>query len=84
MPDWPTNQPIRRPPTYDGKVIYEGELGVVIGKRCFNITEARAGDYIFGYTCVNDVTAVDLLKKDFLSSSGRVARALTPSVCSAQ
>jgi 2-keto-4-pentenoate hydratase/2-oxohepta-3-ene-1,7-dioic acid hydratase in catechol pathway len=61
---WPANQPIRRPPTYDGKILYEGELGVVMGKRCFNITEAQAGDYIFGYTCVNDVTAVDLLKKD--------------------
>lgn len=61
---WPTNQPIKRPPTYAGKVIYEGELGIVIGKKCFNITEAQAGDYIFGYTCVNDVTAVDLLKKD--------------------
>jgi 2-dehydropantoate 2-reductase len=37
---------------------------VVIGKKCFNISEAEAGDYIFGYTCVNDVTAVDLLRKD--------------------
>ena len=27
-------------------------------------SEAEAGDYIFGYTCVNDVTAVDLLRKD--------------------
>jgi 2-keto-4-pentenoate hydratase/2-oxohepta-3-ene-1,7-dioic acid hydratase in catechol pathway len=61
---WPANQPIKRPSTYDGKIIYEGELGVVIGKNCFNITEAQAGDYIFGYTCVNDVTAVDLLKKN--------------------
>jgi ketopantoate reductase/2-keto-4-pentenoate hydratase/2-oxohepta-3-ene-1,7-dioic acid hydratase in catechol pathway len=60
----PAGQPIRRPPTYDGKIIYEGELGVVIGKTCFNISEAEAGDYIFGYTCVNDVTAVDLLKKN--------------------
>jgi 2-keto-4-pentenoate hydratase/2-oxohepta-3-ene-1,7-dioic acid hydratase in catechol pathway len=61
---WPTNQPINRPPTYDGRIIYEGELGIVIGKKCFNIAEAQAGDYIFGYTCVNDVTAVDLLKKN--------------------
>ena len=56
--------PIERPATYAGKIIYEGELGVVIGKKCFNISEAEAGDYIFGYTCVNDVTAVDLLRKD--------------------
>src|SRR5579864_8395162 len=61
---WPANQPIQRPATYAGKIIYEGELGVVIGKKCFNISEAEAGDYIFGYTCVNDVTAVDLLRKD--------------------
>jgi ketopantoate reductase/2-keto-4-pentenoate hydratase/2-oxohepta-3-ene-1,7-dioic acid hydratase in catechol pathway len=60
----PANKPIERPATYSGKIIYEGELGVVIGKKCFNITEAEAGDYIFGYTCVNDVTAVDLLRKD--------------------
>ena len=61
---WPANKPIERPATYAGKIIYEGELGVVIGKKCFNIGEAEAGDYIFGYTCVNDVTAVDLLRKD--------------------
>ena len=61
---WPAGRPIERPATYTGKIIYEGELGVVIGKKCFNITEAEAGDYIFGYTCVNDVTAVDLLRKD--------------------
>ena len=61
---WPAGKPIERPATYAGKIIYEGELGVVIGKKCFNITEAEAGDYIFGYTCVNDVTAVDLLRKD--------------------
>jgi ketopantoate reductase/2-keto-4-pentenoate hydratase/2-oxohepta-3-ene-1,7-dioic acid hydratase in catechol pathway len=60
----PANKPIERPATYTGKIVYEGELGVVIGKKCFNITEAEAGDYIFGYTCVNDVTAVDLLRKD--------------------
>jgi len=61
---WPANKPIQRPATYTGKIIYEGELGVVIGKKCFNISEAEAADYIFGYTCVNDVTAVDLLRKD--------------------
>jgi 2-dehydropantoate 2-reductase len=61
---WPANRPIQRPATYAGKIIYEGELGVVIGKKCFNISEAEAADYIFGYTCVNDVTAVDLLRKD--------------------
>jgi 2-keto-4-pentenoate hydratase/2-oxohepta-3-ene-1,7-dioic acid hydratase in catechol pathway/ketopantoate reductase len=59
----PHGQPIVRPKTYAGRILYEGELGVVIGKRCFNISEAEANDVIFGYTCVNDVTAVDLMKK---------------------
>jgi ketopantoate reductase/2-keto-4-pentenoate hydratase/2-oxohepta-3-ene-1,7-dioic acid hydratase in catechol pathway len=59
----PAGEPIRRPPSYDGRIVYEGELGVVIGKQCSNISEAEAKDYIFGYTCVNDVTAVDLMKK---------------------
>src|SRR3546814_2799685 len=40
---------IRRPKSYDGPVVYEGELGIVIGKRCGEISEAEAADYIFGY-----------------------------------
>ena len=36
---------------------YEGELGVVIGRRCKNVKHADALDYVFGYTIVNDVTA---------------------------
>lgn len=55
---------IRKPLHYDGKVIFEGELGVVIGKRATVVRESDAAEHIFGYTCVNDVTAVDLLKKD--------------------
>jgi 2-dehydropantoate 2-reductase len=60
----PPGAPIVRPKSYSGRILYEGELGVVIGKRCANVSEAEAKDYIFGYTCVNDVTAVDLLKKN--------------------
>ncbi|MGH7008500.1 MAG: 2-dehydropantoate 2-reductase [Stellaceae bacterium] len=56
--------PIERPNSYSGRIVYEGELGVVIGKKCSMVSEAEAPGYIFGYTCVNDVTAVDLLKKD--------------------
>jgi len=36
---------------------YEGELGVVIGKRCRNVSRADALGVVFGYTVVNDVTA---------------------------
>ena len=43
---------------------FEGELGVVIGKRARNVKAADASGYILGYTCVNEVTARDLQKKD--------------------
>jgi len=52
------------PAHYDGKVVYEGELGVVIGKTCRGVSEADAEAAIFGYTCVNDVTALDTLTGD--------------------
>ena len=60
----PGGQPIRRPNSYDGKVVYEGELGIVIGRRCKEVSEAEAPDYIFGYTCINDVTAIEIINKD--------------------
>ncbi|MFO1351107.1 MAG: fumarylacetoacetate hydrolase family protein [Gammaproteobacteria bacterium] len=60
----PGNAVIHKPRSYDGKVIFEGELGIVIGKVCRGVSEAQAAEHIFGYTCVNDVTAVDLLNKD--------------------
>lgn len=57
-------EPIRRPTGYDGPVVFEGELGVVIGKRCRNVSEAEVDGCIFGYTCVNDVTARQILRSD--------------------
>jgi 2-keto-4-pentenoate hydratase/2-oxohepta-3-ene-1,7-dioic acid hydratase in catechol pathway len=45
-------------------VIYEAELGIVIGRTCKNADEAIAADSIFGYTCVNDVTALQVLDAD--------------------
>ncbi|HVY58890.1 MAG TPA: fumarylacetoacetate hydrolase family protein [Xanthobacteraceae bacterium] len=55
---------IRRPGSYDGRIVYEGELGIVIGRRCRNVSEAEAAAYVFGYTCVNDVTAADVINKN--------------------
>ena len=55
---------IRPPPGHSGRVIYEGELGLVIGRRCTNVSEEEAADAIFGLTCVNDVTALDTLNAD--------------------
>jgi 2-keto-4-pentenoate hydratase/2-oxohepta-3-ene-1,7-dioic acid hydratase in catechol pathway len=46
------------------RVDYEGELAVVIGKQTKWVNESEAFDYIFGYTCINDVTARDLQVKD--------------------
>lgn len=48
------------PRGYGGRVVYEGELGVVIGRRCKDVDEAGAEAAIFGYVCVNDVTATEL------------------------
>jgi 2-keto-4-pentenoate hydratase/2-oxohepta-3-ene-1,7-dioic acid hydratase in catechol pathway len=46
------------------RVDYEAELGVIIARECKNAAAIEAEDYIFGFTCVNDVTARDLQKKD--------------------
>ena len=47
------------------RVDHEGELGVVIGKRCYRLRESDdVRPYILGYTCINDVTARDLQEKD--------------------
>jgi 2-keto-4-pentenoate hydratase/2-oxohepta-3-ene-1,7-dioic acid hydratase in catechol pathway len=51
-------------PKVSERVDYEGELGVVIGKRARNVKKADAANYILGYTCVNDVSARDLQRKD--------------------
>jgi len=55
---------IHRPAAYSGKTTYEGELGIVIGKTATAISPKRADDFIFGYTCVNDITANDILGRD--------------------
>ena len=61
---WRTARPSACRQSYAGKVVYEGELGIVIGKRCKAVSEADAPAYIFGYTCINDVTAAEILNKD--------------------
>jgi len=55
---------IEPPATYDGRVCYEGELGIVIGARAKAVSLEDAEAAIFGYTCVNDVTAADLFSRD--------------------
>ncbi len=57
-------RPIPVPAAYDGRVAYEGELAIVIGRRARAVSVADAPAHIFGYTCANDVTAMELIGRD--------------------
>ena len=57
------DEPIRIP-TGLGEIHYESELAVVIGRRAMRVAARDARDYVLGLTCMNDVTARDLQKKD--------------------
>ncbi len=61
-----------RIPDMSNWVEHEAELAVVIGKRTRDIPPEKATESILGYTCLNDVTARDLQKKDvqFTRSKG--------------
>lgn len=59
------NDHIEHPKNYDGEVFFEGELGIVVGKQVKDLDSSmEAKSAIFGYTCINDVTAFGLLKND--------------------
>jgi len=47
-----------------GRIDHEAEMGVVIGSRASQVREQDASRYVFGVTCVNDVTARELQAKD--------------------
>ncbi|MCA1625848.1 MAG: fumarylacetoacetate hydrolase family protein [Acidobacteria bacterium] len=52
-------------PAQSNQVEHEGELAIVMGRSCKNLSEAdNPLEYILGYICLNDVTARDLQKKD--------------------
>ena len=57
------NEPICSP-AGDHKIVFEGELGIVIGKTCKAVSETHAEGYVFGYTCANDVTAANIVNLD--------------------
>ncbi|MGY4827739.1 fumarylacetoacetate hydrolase family protein [Sphaerotilaceae bacterium SBD11-9] len=57
-------QAIRAPAHYEGRVAYEGELALVIGKTASAVSVEAAAAHIFGYTCTNDVTAMELIGRD--------------------
>ena len=58
-------------PRISNNVHFEGELGVVIGRRARHISKAQAFEYVRGYTCVNDVTARDIQRKDVQFTRGK-------------
>jgi 2-keto-4-pentenoate hydratase/2-oxohepta-3-ene-1,7-dioic acid hydratase in catechol pathway len=51
-------------PPQSQRVEHEAEIGVVIGARARDVSEADALAHVAGYTCVNDVTARDLQRTD--------------------
>jgi 2-keto-4-pentenoate hydratase/2-oxohepta-3-ene-1,7-dioic acid hydratase in catechol pathway len=58
-----TNTPARLP-SFSKQVDWEAELGVVIGKQCRHVSEAKAFDVVAGYLIVNDLSARDLMKRE--------------------
>jgi 2-keto-4-pentenoate hydratase/2-oxohepta-3-ene-1,7-dioic acid hydratase in catechol pathway len=58
-------------PAASERVEHEAELGVVIGRRLRDASEREAREAIFGLTCVDDVTARDLQKKDVQFTRGK-------------
>lgn len=66
------NKPIILPHMAPNEVDYEGELAIIIGKRVKNTEQAKALDYVFGYTCANDVSARDCqIKTDVQWARGK-------------
>jgi 2-keto-4-pentenoate hydratase/2-oxohepta-3-ene-1,7-dioic acid hydratase in catechol pathway len=53
-----------RKPRCEGKVAFEGELAIVIGRSCSGVSVADAPDHVFGYTCANDVTVSEIIGRD--------------------
>ena len=58
-------------PPVTKRVDHEAELGVVIGRVATRVSEEEAMSYVFGYTCVNDVTARDFQKQDQVFTRGK-------------
>jgi 2-keto-4-pentenoate hydratase/2-oxohepta-3-ene-1,7-dioic acid hydratase in catechol pathway len=57
---------------YSQKVEHEGELAIIIGRRCSQLSDAEdALSFVLGYTCLNDVTARDLQKSDVQFTRGK-------------
>lgn len=67
-----------RLPDLSHAVSYEGELAVVIGKRCSKVKSGEAMDYVFGYSCINDVTDQTMTKEDMIWARGKGCDTFAP------
>ena len=65
-------------PASSTQVDYEAELAVVIGRRARNVSASRALDYVFGYTCLNDVSARDFQFADGQWQRGKSCDTFAP------
>ena len=65
------NEEIVYPSHMSKRVDYEGELAIVIGREARMVEEQDTENYIFGYTCINDITARDLQKIDIQFTRGK-------------
>ena len=72
------NEEIIYPSHMSKRVDYEGEIAVVIGQETYMVEEEHAGEYIFGYTCINDITARDLQKIDIQFTRGKGFNTFAP------
>jgi len=69
---WPSTvighqEPIIKP-SWIGRMDYEAELAVIIGSTARKVKASEAMNHVFGYTCLNDVSARDIQKKDLSQS----------------
>ena len=65
-------------PRISTQIDYEGELAVVIGKRCKEVSEAEALSYVVGYTIMNDISARDVQVQTSQWTAGKALDTFAP------
>lgn len=65
-------------PPVTAEADYEGELAVIIGRSCKNVSEAEALDYVAGYTVANDVSARDWQRRTSQFTVGKMVDTFGP------
>ncbi|SFB39058.1 2-keto-4-pentenoate hydratase/2-oxohepta-3-ene-1,7-dioic acid hydratase (catechol pathway) [Cohnella sp. OV330] len=65
-------------PRVTAKLDYEAELAIVIGRRAKNVPREQALDYVFGYSCANDLSARDLQMRSTQWMLGKIGDGFSP------